>query len=160
MVRRWPGGAPVEGLRSAGQNGSAGMIRLLVFVVSLGARAVRAILQSRADLVIENLALRQQVASLMDKRSRPVLDDIDRAFWVALRAAWPGWASRLVIVQADTVARWHRERFRRHWARISQNEVLTSLTVGGRRRKDVAEAQCAGAQSSDHRWRARLASKS
>lgn len=98
------------------------MIRLLVFVVSLGARAVRAILRSRADLVIENLALRQQMAALKKERPRPVLDDIDRAFWVALRASWPGWASRLVIVQADTVARWHRERFRRHWARISQNE--------------------------------------
>jgi len=38
--------------------------------------------------------------------------------------------------------------------------VLTLLTVGGRRRKDVAEAQRAGTQSSDHRWGANLASKS
>jgi len=38
--------------------------------------------------------------------------------------------------------------------------VLTPLTVGGRRRKDVAEAQCADSQSSDHRWPASLVSKS
>ena len=38
--------------------------------------------------------------------------------------------------------------------------VLTPLTVGGRRRKDVAEARCANSQSSDHRWRASLVSKS
>ena len=30
------------------------------------------------------------------------------------------WASRLLIVHADTVARWHRDRFRRYWANISQ----------------------------------------
>jgi len=41
-----------------------------------------------------------------------------------------------------------------------QKTVLTPLTVGGRRRKDVAEAQCAVSQSSDHRWRANLVSKS
>jgi hypothetical protein len=71
-------------------------------------------------LIIENLALRQQVASLMKERPRPMLDDAERAFWVALRASWPGWASRLIIVQADTVARWIRERFRRHWAKLSR----------------------------------------
>jgi hypothetical protein len=49
-----------------------------------------------------------------------VLDDVDRAFWVALRASWPGWASRLLLVHPDAVARWRRERFRRHWAQISR----------------------------------------
>ncbi len=51
---------------------------------------------------------------------RPPFEDVDRAFWVALRQSWPGWTSRLVIVKADTVAWWHRERFRRFWAKISQ----------------------------------------
>jgi len=52
------------------------------------------------------------------------LDDVDRAFWVALRASWPGWVSRLVIVAPETVARWNRERFRRHWAKLSQRHCL------------------------------------
>ena len=38
---------------------------------------------------------------------------LDNTFWVALRGSWPVWASRLLIVHADTVARWHRDRFRR-----------------------------------------------
>lgn len=59
------------------------MYRLLIFLVTLGARAIRAICRSRADLVIENLALQQQVAALKGKRPRPVLDNVDRAFWVA-----------------------------------------------------------------------------
>ena len=32
--------------------------------------------------------------------------------------------SRLVIVDPDTVARWNRERFRRHWAKLSQRHCL------------------------------------
>ena len=95
------------------------MLRILVFLVSLGARALRAVCRRRADLVIENLALRQQVTALKKERPRPPLDDTDRGFWVALRSSWPAWASRLVIVNADIVARWNRDRFRRYWTRIS-----------------------------------------
>ncbi len=97
------------------------MLRVLIFLVSLGARAIRAMCRCRADLVIENLALRQQITALKKERPRPPLEDMDRAFWVALRQSWPGWASRLVIVNADTVARWNRERFRRYWARLSRS---------------------------------------
>ncbi len=95
------------------------MLRTLIFLVSLGARVIRAMFRRRADLVIENLALRQQVTALKKERPRPALDDIDRAVWVALRESWPAWASRLVIVKADTVAEWNRTRFRRYWTRIS-----------------------------------------
>ena len=49
----------------------------------------------------------------------PTARGVERAFWVALRESWPVWASRLVIVNADTVARWNRDRFRRYWTRIS-----------------------------------------
>ena len=35
------------------------MLRAVIFLVSLGARALRAMCRHRADLVIENLALRQ-----------------------------------------------------------------------------------------------------
>ena len=98
------------------------MLRLLDFVVTLSVRARRALLRTREELVIENLALRQQVAVLKKERPRPVLDDADRAFWIALRASWPGWASRLIIVNPDTVAKWHRDRFRRYWANISQHK--------------------------------------
>ena len=96
------------------------MARLVVFVISFIVRVLRAAIRSRANLVIENVALRQQVATLMRERRRPAPDNLDRAFWVALRAAWPKWANALIIVRTDTVAKWHRERFRRHWAMISR----------------------------------------
>ena len=96
------------------------MLRVVIFLVSIGARAIRAICHRRADLVIENLALRQQLAVLKKERPRPPLEDTDRAFWVALRRSWPGGASRLLIVNADTVARWNRDRFRRYWTWLSK----------------------------------------
>ena len=81
------------------------MFRVVIFLVSLGARATRSLCHRRADLVIENLALRQQVTALKKERPRPTLRNTDRAFWVALREAWPGWAKPLVLVKADTVER-------------------------------------------------------
>ena len=96
------------------------MLRVFIFVVSLGALAIRAICRRRADLAIENPALRQRLTALKKERPRPPLEDMDRAFWVALRSSCPSWASRLVIVNADTVARLNRDRFRRYWARISR----------------------------------------
>ena len=78
------------------------MLRPVLFLVSLGAWAIRALLLSHSELLVENLALRQQVCALKRERSRPPLDDLDRAFWVALRAWWRGWANFLVIVDPDT----------------------------------------------------------
>ncbi len=80
------------------------MLDVVVFLVSLGVRVIRAMCRRRADLVLENVALRQQVTALKKERPRPPLEDTERAFWVALRGSWPVWASRLLIVHADTVA--------------------------------------------------------
>ncbi len=52
------------------------MARLLVSVISFTVRILRAAFRSRADLVIENVALRQQVATLLKQRhpGRPRID--------------------------------------------------------------------------------------
>ena len=92
------------------------MLRPMVFFVTLAVHTLRTLFRPREALVIENLALRQQVITLKKKRPRPLLDDMDRAFWVALRTAWPGWSKRLFIVHPDAVAKWNRDRFRRYWA--------------------------------------------
>ena len=84
------------------------------FVIFL-AHGLRALLRSRADLAIENLALRQQVAVLAERRPRPRLSAMDRLFWVSLRRLWSRWADVLVIVQPDTVVRWHRLGLRLFW---------------------------------------------
>ena len=98
----------------------ASMIRIVVFLISVVIRGLRAACRSRADLVVENLTLRQQVTALKQARPKPFLHDVDRAFWIALLAAWTKWKDRLVIVKPETVIDWHRRRFRRHWTKISR----------------------------------------
>ena len=70
-------------------------------------------------LVLENLALRQQLAVYKRNSKRPRLNRSDRMFWIALARLWKGWRGVLVLVHPDTVVRWQRQRFRRYWAQLS-----------------------------------------
>ena len=47
------------------------MFRLFILLTATLVRALRAVLRSRSDLVVENLALRQQVVALKRRRPRP-----------------------------------------------------------------------------------------
>ena len=78
---------------------------------------IRNILADRAELVTENLALRQQLAILKHKSKRPRLRKRDRVFWVWLSCLWPKWRRVLLIVQPETVVRWHQQGFKiyRRW---------------------------------------------
>src|SRR6266508_978210 len=40
----------------------------------------------------------------------------DGLFWILLAQTWGHWRSAFVLVQPDTVVRWHREWLRRRWA--------------------------------------------
>jgi len=76
---------------------------------------LRALFLTRAALAAENLALRQQLALLRQSVKRPKLRPRDRVFWVWLSRLWRNWRSVLVIVQPDTVVRWHRRGLRLYW---------------------------------------------
>ena len=88
--------------------------RVFALLVALIAAAGSA-LRSRANLAVDNLALRQQLAVLRRRRPRPPLAWTDRLFWIALSRTWSRWRSALAIVRPDTVVRWHRGVFRRFW---------------------------------------------
>ncbi len=49
---------------------------------------IRAFFRDRAELAVENLALRQQLALLKEKTKRPKLRPRDRVFWVWLSRFW------------------------------------------------------------------------
>ncbi len=76
---------------------------------------VRGLLLDRAELATENLALRQQLAVLTEQKRRPRLRTRDRMFWVWLSRFWSNWRSVLVIVQPETVVRWHARGFKLLW---------------------------------------------
>lgn len=84
-------------------------------VIGLVAAFLRAVLCCRAALAAENLALRQQLAALQHAARRPRLRKRDRIFWVWLSHLWSGWRNSLLIVQPETVVRWHKQGFRLYW---------------------------------------------
>ena len=71
-------------------------------------------------VVLENLALRRQLSIYKRKQKRPRLTGRDRWFWIGISVVWKDWRRALVVVHPDTVVRWHRERFRRYWAKLSK----------------------------------------
>ena len=81
---------------------------------------LRILFGNRASLVAENLALRQQLAVLNRSKKRPRLRQRDRIFWVWVSRLWRDWRSALILVQPDTVVRWHRRGFRLYWTRRSR----------------------------------------
>jgi len=94
-------------------------VRIVTLIMGTLFTLVRSLCTSKAELALEVLAIRQQLAVLKRKHPRPRLNEFDRMFWVALKDQFVAWANALIIVTPDTVVRWHREAFRKHWARKS-----------------------------------------
>ena len=64
------------------------MWNAFIFHLTLFVRLVRSACKSRDELMLENLALRQQITALKLGGHKPRLHEADRAFWVALRKTW------------------------------------------------------------------------
>ena|SRR5258708_185328 len=79
---------------------------------------------SRRDLLLENLALRQQLLAVQRRNPRPRLTRLDRLFWVVTKRLWPQWKQALVIVTPETVVRWHRAGFLLYWNWISHHRKV------------------------------------
>ena len=75
--------------------------------------------RAREDLVLENLALRQQLLALRTQQPRRRLTALHKLFWVALRKCWSGWKKPLVLVTPRAVVNWHRAGFRLYWTWVS-----------------------------------------
>ncbi len=95
-------------------------MRALNLVLTVLFQTLRVLGRSRSDLILENLALRQQVAVLVRTKRRPRFQTMDRWIWVALRQSWRRWQDALIIVKPETVVAWHRRAFRRHWTSLSR----------------------------------------
>ncbi len=85
-----------------------GFVRIVVVLL-------KAFFCLRSRLVAENLALRQELVVLQRTGQRPRLRKRDRIFWTWLSRFWTGCRSALLIVQPETVVRWHRQGFRLYW---------------------------------------------
>jgi putative transposase len=73
-------------------------------------------LRTRTSLLLESIALRHQIAVLERSRTRrPCFRRFDRLFWILLSRWWSDWRNSLVIVQPETVLRWHRNGWSAIW---------------------------------------------
>jgi hypothetical protein len=92
--------------------------------------AIRSWFTRRARLEVENLLLRQQLIVLRRRHpKRVLLWNIDRLLMVWLYRLYPSLLDAIIIVQPETVIRWHRRGFRAYWRWKSRH-------VGGRPRID------------------------
>jgi hypothetical protein len=92
--------------------------------------AIRRIFRTHRSLMLENLALRQQLAVLKRKHPRPRLGPFDKLFWVVARCFWTDWEKSLILVLPETVVRWHQAGFKLYWAMLCG----VRKRVGGGRR--------------------------
>ncbi|MFT4540939.1 MAG: putative transposase [Planctomycetota bacterium] len=88
-------------------------IALIVNLLQLVAR-------DRSQLVLENIALRHQLAVYKRSAKRPNINDGDRIFWLTVMRMLKAWREALVFVQPATVVRWHRKGFKHYWRRKSR----------------------------------------
>src|SRR5437879_2893701 len=101
----------------------------MIEVIGLLAGAILRLFRTRRTLLLENLALRQQLAALKRRHPRSRLVAFDTLFWVVARRFWSGWKQALIIVSPETVVRWHRSGFTLYWRAISRSSGMV-----GRRR--------------------------
>src|ERR1700747_1812928 len=78
------------------------------------------LLRARQSLLLENLALRQQLAVLKRRHPRPKLSPLDKLFWALACQFWSAWKQALMVVTPETVVRWHRAGFRLYWRLLSR----------------------------------------
>ncbi|MDP9311670.1 MAG: integrase core domain-containing protein [Chloroflexota bacterium] len=77
--------------------------------------------RTRPQLIAENALLRQQLIVLNRSVKRPRLTTTDRSLLVLLASGVRMWKDALLIVQPDTLLRWHRQGFRLFWRRKSRS---------------------------------------
>ena len=71
--------------------------------------------RSKIDLLLENALLRHQLVALQRQVKRPHLSWTDRLLMILIASRLPTWRQALLIIQPDTLLRWHRDLFKRFW---------------------------------------------
>ena len=123
------------------------MYQILIRLPAVFLWIFQALFKSKNDLLLENLALRQQLSTYQIKKTVPKLTDLDRSFWVALRKVWAKWVGSLIIVKPETVIDWQKRRFKKHWTNIS-----TKNKKSGRKRTKKEIRDLIWRMAKEDRW--------
>ncbi|MGA1869671.1 MAG: hypothetical protein ACMUJM_14125 [bacterium] len=90
------------------------MYRVLSEILVILINIFKTVYKSKNDIIIENLVLKQQLATYPARKKKPIIKERDRAFWIALKKSWSKWIDTLVIVKPETVIGWQKRRFKKH----------------------------------------------
>jgi putative transposase len=87
--------------------------------------------RSKSELIAENALLRHQLIMLRRQVKRPPITRANRLLLVLLARVVRNWQQAFVIVQPDTLLRWHRELFRLYWKRRSKTSSHKPKVASG-----------------------------
>jgi transposase InsO family protein len=82
--------------------------------------------RSKGDLIAENALLRQQLLVLRRSMKRVHCTPTDRTLLVLLASRVRAWRHAVLIVQPETLLRWHRQGFRLFWRWTSRATTPTA----------------------------------
>jgi len=71
--------------------------------------------RSQSALEAENLFLRKQVALFQERKTTPRRADDSTRWFMSFVSRWFDWRNALVVVNPETLTRWHRKGFRLFW---------------------------------------------
>jgi putative transposase len=91
------------------------VLSILVPIAVEALTFVRNFFRSRASLAAENLFLRKQLTFFGERERPPHRTDKATRFTMARLSGLFDWKDALVVVQPDTLVRWHRKGFRLFW---------------------------------------------
>ena len=123
------------------------MYKILIRFLTILFFITQTIFKSKSILLLENLALRQQLSNFLTQEAKPKLTDLDRSFWIAMKRVFNQWADVLVIVKPETVIDWQNRRFKRHWTKISNKNKKT-----GRKRTKMEIRNLINRMAGENNW--------
>ncbi len=110
-------------------------------ILILALTFARSLFKSQHQLMLENLALRQQVTMLRQSVKRPRATVADRMFWILFSRYVDDWRKVLHSLHPDTVVRWHRQGFRLYWRWKSRDPKPGRPAIDAALRKLIREMQ-------------------
>ena len=113
------------------------MYRVLSEILIILINIFKTVFKSKNDIIIENLTLRQQLATYKAQNLKPKLRERDRFFWITLKNSWSKWIDSLVIVKPETVIGWQRRRFKKHWTKISSKSRRSGRKITKKEIRDL-----------------------
>src|SRR5438045_2038759 len=86
-----------------------------ILAVTRDLDSLASVTRSRAQVAAENLFLRKQLALFQERRAKPRRADDATRIVLAGLSRFLAWRQLLVMVQPETLIRWHRNGCRLFW---------------------------------------------